>query len=65
MGSSFQIITLANANTLYLFASSAAIPEPGQVAASVLLLTLAGSYWLWKRRRAASKNPPPLPGAAV
>ena len=65
MGSSFQIITLANANTLYLFASSAAIPEPGQVAASVLLLTLAGSYWLWKRRRAASKNPPPLPGTAV
>jgi fibronectin-binding autotransporter adhesin len=54
MTGSFQIVTLADANTLYLYAS-AAIPEPGQLAASALLLCFAAGYWFLKRRRGLKK----------
>ena len=35
------------------FAAAAAVPEPGQVAASLLLLGGIGGYVFWKRRKAA------------
>jgi len=54
LAGSFQIVTLADANTLYLYAS-AAIPEPGQVAASALLLCFAAGYWFLQRRRGLKK----------
>lgn len=53
---SFQIISLGNANNLYLQAlanGAAAVPEPGQVAASLLLLGGIGGYVWIKRRRGA------------
>jgi autotransporter-associated beta strand protein len=61
MAGSFQIVTLDDANTLYLYAS-AAIPEPGQVAASALLLCFAAGYWFVKRRR-GFKRPAAVAGA--
>ena len=52
----FQVVTLGSANNLYLYAlpGSAAVPEPGQVAASILLLCGIGGY-VWLKRR----NPKP------
>lgn len=58
-GSGFQIVTLADVNTLYLFAAPTAVPEPGQIAASLLLLGGIAGYILLKRRR--KKNPAPAP----
>jgi len=56
---SFQIITLGNANNLYLQAlanGAAAVPEPGQVASSLLLLGGIGGYvWINRRRGAKGK----------
>ncbi len=54
--SSFQVLTLGDANSLYLqaVAGSAAVPEPGQVAASALLLIGIGGY-VWVKRRKAAK----------
>ena len=48
----FQVVTLGSANSLYLSAlpGSAAVPEPGQVAASILLLGGIGGY-VWLKRR--------------
>jgi autotransporter-associated beta strand protein len=49
----FQVITLGSTTDLYLQAvNSAAIPEPGQVAASLLLLAGIGVYAFLKRREA-------------
>jgi T5SS/PEP-CTERM-associated repeat protein/autotransporter-associated beta strand protein len=55
----FQILTLGNTNALYLYAApgSAAVPEPGQVAASILLLAGIGGYVWLKRRRPAKPVP--------
>jgi autotransporter-associated beta strand protein len=52
---SFHVLTLANSNNLYLqaVANSAAIPEPGQIAASILLLAGIGAYVFLKRRKTA------------
>jgi autotransporter-associated beta strand protein len=51
----FQVITLGSTTDLYLQAvASAAVPEPGQVAASLLLLAGIGGY-VWLRRRRAAK----------
>lgn len=49
-----QIVTLADYNTLYLI-SAAVIPEPSQVAASLLLVSFAAGYWILKKRREARK----------
>ena len=53
--SGFQVMTLGDANSLYLqaVAGSAAVPEPGQVAASLLLLGGIGGYVFLKRRKSA------------
>ena len=53
----FQVLTLGDTNSLYLYAapSSAAVPEPGQVAASLLLLAGIGGYVFLKRRRTAKQ----------
>jgi len=51
---SFNIITLGNANNLYLQAlttGAAAVPEPGQIASSLLLLAAAGGWMIRKRIR--------------
>jgi autotransporter-associated beta strand protein len=51
----FQVVTLGNSTDLYLQAiGSAAVPEPGQVAASILLLTGIGGY-VWLKRRKSAK----------
>jgi len=51
----FQVITLGSTTDLYLQAvNSAAIPEPGQVAASLLLLAGIGAY-VWMKRRKTAK----------
>ena len=42
----FQVLTLGDANAIYLYA---AVPESGQVAASLLLLAGIGLYARWKR----------------
>jgi autotransporter-associated beta strand protein len=56
--SSFQVLTLADTNSLYLSAvGSAAVPEPGQVAASILLLAGIGGY-VWMKRRKTVKPAP-------
>jgi autotransporter-associated beta strand protein len=55
--SSFQVVTLGNTNNLYLYAApgSAAVPEPGQIAASLLLLAGIGGYvWLKRRKQKAA-----------
>jgi hypothetical protein len=60
-------IRLSSGNTLTRFAGAIdnmafwntqpnAVPEPGQVAASMLVLCAAGGYALWKRRAAAPKR---------
>jgi fibronectin-binding autotransporter adhesin len=52
----FQVVTLGSANSLYLhaFPGSAAVPEPGQVAASLLLLACIGGYaWMMRRKAKA------------
>jgi len=54
-GTGFQIVTLADVNTLYLFASTP-VPEPGQIAASILLLTGIAGYVILKRRRASKRE---------
>jgi autotransporter-associated beta strand protein len=58
--SGFQVLTLGDSNALYLqaVASSAAVPEPGQVAASLLLLAGIGGY-VWLKRRKAAKAAAP------
>ena len=53
----FQVITLGDTNSLYLQAlvnnDPAAVPEPGQVAASLLLLAgIAGHVWMKRRKKA-------------
>jgi hypothetical protein len=62
----FQVITLGDTNALYLRALAnndpAAVPEPGQVAASLLLLTGIGVY-VWRKRRKTAK-PVVVPTAA-
>jgi hypothetical protein len=35
------------------FAAASAVPEPGQIAASLLLLGGIGGYVFWNRRKAA------------
>jgi autotransporter-associated beta strand protein len=52
----FQVLTLGDTNNLYLYAApnSAAIPEPGQVAASLLLIAGIGGY-VWLKRRKSAK----------
>jgi hypothetical protein len=54
----FQVITLGDTNALYLRALAnkdpAAVPEPGQVAASILLLAGIGVY-VWRKRRKTAK----------
>jgi fibronectin-binding autotransporter adhesin len=51
----FQVITLGSSTDLYLQAvNSAAIPEPGQVAASILLLIGISGY-VWHKRRKEAK----------
>jgi autotransporter-associated beta strand protein len=55
-GTGFQIVTLADVNTLYLFAPTP-VPEPGQVAASILLLGGLATYLILKRRRAQKSAP--------
>lgn len=54
----FQVITLGNTTDLYLQAiGSAAVPEPGQIAASLLLLAGIGGYvWVRSRKGAKKKN---------
>jgi autotransporter-associated beta strand protein len=53
--SGFQVITLGSTTDLYLQAvASAAVPEPGQVAASILLLVGIGGY-VWMKRRKTTK----------
>jgi len=53
-GGSFDVVTLGSNTALYLQAiNSAAIPEPGQVAASILLLAGIGAYAFLKRRKTA------------
>jgi autotransporter-associated beta strand protein len=59
-GSGFQIVTLADVNTLYLFAPTP-VPEPGQIAASLLLIGGLAGYLLLKRRRPKNPAPPPQP----
>jgi autotransporter-associated beta strand protein len=50
----WRVVTLGNTTDLYLQAiGSAAVPEPGQIAASILLLLGIGGYVLVKRRKAA------------
>ena len=53
----FQVVTLGDANNLYLYAApgSAAVPEPSQVAASLLLLVGIGGY-VWLKRRKTAKS---------
>ena len=48
----FRVVTLGNTNNLYLQAipGTSPVPEPGQVAASLLLLASAGAYMFLKRR---------------
>ncbi len=47
----WRVVTLGNSTDLYLQAvGSAAVPEPGQVAASLLLLSGIGGY-VWLKRR--------------
>jgi len=51
------VVTLGNTNNLYLYAApgSAAVPEPGQIAASLLLLAGIGGYvWLKRRKQKAA-----------
>jgi fibronectin-binding autotransporter adhesin len=51
---SFQILTLGNANSLYLQSvtiGASAVPEPGQIAASLLLAAGTGIYFAAKRIR--------------
>jgi hypothetical protein len=51
------VVTLGNTNNLYLYAApgSAAVPEPGQIAASLLLLAGIGGYvWLKRRKQNAA-----------
>jgi autotransporter-associated beta strand protein len=59
----FQVLTLGDTNNLYLYAApgSAAVPEPGQVAASILLLVGIGIY-VWRKRRKTA-NPALAPAA--
>ena len=47
----FQVVTLGDPNAIFLYAApgSAAVPEPGQVAVSLLLLAGIGMYARWKR----------------
>jgi fibronectin-binding autotransporter adhesin len=59
-GAGFQIVTLADVNTLYLFAPTP-VPEPGQIAASLLLLASLAGYLLLKRRRQKIPTPSPQP----
>jgi fibronectin-binding autotransporter adhesin len=62
----FQVLTLGDTNALYLRALAnndpAAVPEPGQVAASILLLAGIGVY-VWRKRRKTAK-PAVVPTAA-
>jgi T5SS/PEP-CTERM-associated repeat protein len=52
-GGGFQVTTLGNTTDLYLQAiASASVPEPSQVAASLLLLSGLGIY-LWRKKHAA------------
>lgn len=53
----FQVITLGSSTDLYLHAvGSAAVPEPGQIAASILLLIGIGGYvWLKRQKEAKAK----------
>jgi hypothetical protein len=52
--SSFHVVTLGNTTDLYLHAiGSAAVPEPSQIAASLMLLAGIGIYFLKKHRRVA------------
>ncbi len=50
----FQVVTMNSTTDLYLLAiaSTAAVPEPGQVAASLLLLAgISGYVWLKRRKK--------------
>ena len=50
----FQVYTLGNTTDLYLQAlGSSAVPEPSQVAVSLLLLIGIGGYVWMKRRKPA------------
>ena len=55
-GGGFQVITLGNTTDLYLQAiASATVPEPSQVAASLLALIGLGIY-LWRKKNAAQAS---------
>jgi autotransporter-associated beta strand protein len=58
-GAGFQIVTLADVNTLYLFAAPTPVPEPGQIAASLLLVGGIAAYFFLKRRRLQKIQPAP------
>ena len=50
--------TLTNGETITVNVGPAGVPEPGQVAASLLLLAGVGGYVFMKRRKAAKMAPP-------
>jgi hypothetical protein len=50
--------TLTNGETVTVNVGPAGVPEPGQVAASLLLLAGVGGYVFMKRRKAAKMAPP-------
>jgi autotransporter-associated beta strand protein len=54
----FQIRTLQDAHSLYLYAigGSVAVPEPRQIAAAIFLLLLGGVHILLKRHRACMRD---------
>jgi hypothetical protein len=50
--------TLTNGETVTVNVGPAGVPEPGQVAASLLLLAGVGGYVFMKRRKVAKMAPP-------
>jgi hypothetical protein len=50
----FQILTLADSNELYLYANPTGVPEPGQLAAAILVLGAIGLRLLLARRKKGS-----------
>jgi hypothetical protein len=47
----FRVVTLGDLNSLYLFADSTGVPEPGQIAASLLVLAGLAARLILKRLR--------------